>query len=315
MKIEHLRLFISVIQCGSINKAAKETYISQQQLNNILTAMEEELRMPLLIRSHKGVRPTEAGKLLLEYAKNMINSYVEMQYKMNLMSLSGEIKVQSKGICHLHTPALFSTFIPDFYAEFSKTFPDIHLILYTDLANGKPMSELQTGHYYLDGNNRPDLLDKFYGQKYNSFSLSKFWIYLVAHRESLYLQSTPRPSYIPHVRTTLASIPMELFSENQILVYAANIQQLLEITNQTKSVCNFPGIFSLEILEQYPDLRLVDDVEPDLSQFCLVYSEETASSMTKADKVMINFLSNYLQSKVDCFVATAKTENSVSSIT
>lgn len=308
MKIEHLRLFISVIQSGSINKAAKETYISQQQLNNILTAMEEELRMPLLIRTHKGVRPTEAGKLLLEYAGEIINHYVDMQYKMNLMSLSGENTVQSKGVCHLHTPALFSTFLVDFYAEFTRNFPEIKLILYTDLANGKAMSELQTGHYYLDGNNRPDLLDKFYGKKYNSFSLSKFWIYLVAHRESPYWQSTPRPSYIPYVRTTLASIPLELFSENQILVYAANIHQLLDITNQTKSVCNFPSIFSLEILEQYPNLRLVDDIEPNLSQFCLVYSEETAKQMTKADKTMINFLNNYLQSKVDRFATTLETK-------
>lgn len=301
MKVEHLRLFISVIQYGSINKAAKESYISQQQLNNILTAMEEELRIPLLIRSHKGVRPTRAGELLLDYAKDIVNQYTDLQYKINLIGLSDEETEQGKGICHLHTPPLFSTFLSEFYAEFTKSYPEIQLVLYTDLANGKAMSELRVGHYYLDGNNRPDLLDKFYGKQYNSFSLSKFWTYLVAHRESPYLQIAPRTSYVPYVRTTLASIPTEVFDENQILVYAANIQQLLDITNQTKSVCNFPGIFPPEILESYKDLVLVQEAESYLSQFCLVYSEETAAKMTKADKVMINFLNNFLQKRVDDF--------------
>ena len=39
MKIENIRLFLEVVQLGSINKAAEKLYISQQSLSTIMKNM------------------------------------------------------------------------------------------------------------------------------------------------------------------------------------------------------------------------------------------------------------------------------------
>ncbi len=79
MKIEHLRYFISVANTKSINHAAKELYISQQQLNNILTSLEEEMQLTLLVRTNKGVSLTEDGAEFVKYAEKILTDYSAMQ--------------------------------------------------------------------------------------------------------------------------------------------------------------------------------------------------------------------------------------------
>ena len=43
MKNEQLRNFIKVVDCGSINKAAEQLYVSQPSLSRSIHSLEEEM--------------------------------------------------------------------------------------------------------------------------------------------------------------------------------------------------------------------------------------------------------------------------------
>jgi DNA-binding transcriptional LysR family regulator len=60
MKIQHLRVFIAVVDCGGVVKAAERLRISQPSISAGLKALEEELGQPLFRRRGAGrsLRPT-----------------------------------------------------------------------------------------------------------------------------------------------------------------------------------------------------------------------------------------------------------------
>ncbi len=77
MKIENIRLFLDVVQYGSINKAAEKNFIAQQNLSVIIKNMEKELNTTLLMRNNAGITLTYSGKEFLNCAKNIVQSYDE----------------------------------------------------------------------------------------------------------------------------------------------------------------------------------------------------------------------------------------------
>ena len=62
---------IAVAECGSISQAAEVLYISQPSLSRYLSSLENELGVALFIRTIDGTELTEAGKLYVEYAKEI----------------------------------------------------------------------------------------------------------------------------------------------------------------------------------------------------------------------------------------------------
>ena len=58
-------------ECGSISKAAELLYISQPSLSRYLSNLENELGMALFVRTINGTELTEAGKIYVEYAKEI----------------------------------------------------------------------------------------------------------------------------------------------------------------------------------------------------------------------------------------------------
>ena len=75
MKIENIRLFLEVVQLGSINKAAEKLYISQPNLSVIIKNMETELGVKLLVRNNTGIRLTTAGEAFFGSAQTIIQAY------------------------------------------------------------------------------------------------------------------------------------------------------------------------------------------------------------------------------------------------
>lgn len=77
MKIENIRLFLDVVQYGSINKAAEKNFIAQQNLSVIIKNMEKELNTTLFMRNNVGISLTDNGNEFLKCAQNIIQSYDE----------------------------------------------------------------------------------------------------------------------------------------------------------------------------------------------------------------------------------------------
>lgn len=64
-----LRSFYAVAQAGSIAGAAQTAFISQPALSKAVKELEKQLGVPLFERGARGVKLTESGASLLEYAR------------------------------------------------------------------------------------------------------------------------------------------------------------------------------------------------------------------------------------------------------
>jgi DNA-binding transcriptional LysR family regulator len=69
MNRNHLALFHAVAEAGSVTGAAERLRVSQPAVSKQILELEAALGVPLLERLPRGVRLTEAGKLLAEYAR------------------------------------------------------------------------------------------------------------------------------------------------------------------------------------------------------------------------------------------------------
>jgi len=68
-KLKHL---IAVVEAGNMTAAAKVLYLSQPSLSIQIKDLEEVLQVPLLMRYHKGVRPTPAAQILITGGRELI---------------------------------------------------------------------------------------------------------------------------------------------------------------------------------------------------------------------------------------------------
>ncbi len=72
MDLRQLKYFVQIVDSGSLAKASRQLYIAQPALSQQLSKLEAEIGKPLLIRSSKGVTPTENGAALLHHARFML---------------------------------------------------------------------------------------------------------------------------------------------------------------------------------------------------------------------------------------------------
>ncbi|MCL2482012.1 MAG: LysR family transcriptional regulator [Propionibacteriaceae bacterium] len=69
-----LLIFKTVVDVGSISAGARVLGRTQPSVTEHIRALEHSLKVPLLIRSSKGVVPTEAGRMLLAHANAIAGS-------------------------------------------------------------------------------------------------------------------------------------------------------------------------------------------------------------------------------------------------
>jgi DNA-binding transcriptional LysR family regulator len=73
--LEKLRLFLVVLEEGSLRRAADRLRISQSAITRQMQALELDLGGPVLERTSAGVRPTNGGHALAERAKTLLADY------------------------------------------------------------------------------------------------------------------------------------------------------------------------------------------------------------------------------------------------
>jgi len=69
-----LKLFISVIDHGSITRAAEREHIVPSAASKRIADLEAQLGVALLVRQHAGVVPTAAGEALVRHAREVIKT-------------------------------------------------------------------------------------------------------------------------------------------------------------------------------------------------------------------------------------------------
>ena len=82
MEVKELNYLIALAEEKSISKAAERLYMAQSSLSQFLSTMEANLGYRLFIRQSNGVRPTEAGRIMIRYAYNTISEFHRVQDEM-----------------------------------------------------------------------------------------------------------------------------------------------------------------------------------------------------------------------------------------
>jgi LysR family nitrogen assimilation transcriptional regulator len=72
IELKQLRYFVRIVDLGSLSRAAGDVHIAQSALSQHVATLEREFNTPLLLRSARGVIPTEAGKQLYRHAQSML---------------------------------------------------------------------------------------------------------------------------------------------------------------------------------------------------------------------------------------------------
>ncbi len=67
-------VFNSVAEAGNISHAAKQLFISQPAVSKAIQSLEDNLKTTLFVRSSRGVKMTEEGKLLYEHTRSAFDT-------------------------------------------------------------------------------------------------------------------------------------------------------------------------------------------------------------------------------------------------
>ena len=71
MDLNHLTTFCTVVEAGSISKAAKELYVTQPAISQKIQELEEHYKAQLLDRTNRGIQPTEIGLYVYSEAQKI----------------------------------------------------------------------------------------------------------------------------------------------------------------------------------------------------------------------------------------------------
>lgn len=124
MDLADLRLFLRVVEAGSITAGAARAHLALASTSERLRAMEAEAGIALLTRHPRGVTTTEAGEALAHHARLMLRQQALLREELQ------EFASGARGTLHLYanTGAL-TTFLPGRLAPWMAARPRLHVDL------------------------------------------------------------------------------------------------------------------------------------------------------------------------------------------
>jgi DNA-binding transcriptional LysR family regulator len=124
MDWDKLRIFHAVAEAGSFTHAGHELNLSQSAVSRQISALEEDLRVPLFHRHARGLILTEQGEVLHRTAHEVFTKLAAAKTRLmdSREKPSGELKVTT-------TVGLGSVWLTPRIKEFMELYPDIQVQL------------------------------------------------------------------------------------------------------------------------------------------------------------------------------------------
>jgi DNA-binding transcriptional LysR family regulator len=140
MTLQQLRYFISVAQNLSFSRAAQIHYVSQTAVSQQIKLLEEELGVSLLVRTHRTVGPTAAGRLFYDYAVQIVSLAEQAQTKVRELA-----QLQTKTLRIAVGRGLETVAFMEQLLTFKERHPELELAFYAQ-SYQQGLSELQQGN-------------------------------------------------------------------------------------------------------------------------------------------------------------------------
>lgn len=125
MTVRHLKVFIAVADCGKMSLAAKQLYIAQPTVSQIIAEMEQYYHTRLFERLSKKLYITDAGRQLLQYARHIVALFDEMELQLQYAAAHVSLKVGA-------SITIGSRCLTPILSRFEREFPAIRAHAYID---------------------------------------------------------------------------------------------------------------------------------------------------------------------------------------
>ncbi|BDU21701.1 LysR family transcriptional regulator [Dyella sp. GSA-30] len=123
MDLNAIRMFVAVVQAGSLSTAAARLGTPLPTLSRRIRDLERQLNVQLLERSARGTKLTDAGTRLYEHASRGIEALLEAKQAVT------SDQARLKGHLRLSLPTSFEPWW-DLLAAFQERYPDIQVHVY-----------------------------------------------------------------------------------------------------------------------------------------------------------------------------------------
>src|SRR6266403_5115235 len=131
MEIHQLRYFVAVADEGSFSRAAAKVRVAQPSLSQQIRKLEAEVGQPLFDRLPRSVVLTEAGRCLIDYARQILASIGDARRCVDELKdgVSGRLEVGA-------IPTSAPYIRPELVVTFQEHYPDVTLEIVEDVTEG-----------------------------------------------------------------------------------------------------------------------------------------------------------------------------------
>ena len=112
--VKAMRLFLTVVQTGSLSGAGRQSGLSPASVSRQITALEDDLGVRLLNRTSRRLSLSEAGQVYLEHAERLLQDIDELRDAVSQMAVKprGTLRIQSRiSLGTQHVAPLIPTFL------------------------------------------------------------------------------------------------------------------------------------------------------------------------------------------------------------
>ncbi len=130
MQIETLKVFCDLVESRSFSQAAVRNYVTQSAVSQQIKALEGRFETPLLVRDGRSVSPTEAGRILHEAAREILDRFNSAKLEMKSVGqeMAGTVRVAT-----IYSVGLYE--LSRVVKAFLKTYPKVNLHVEYSRAN------------------------------------------------------------------------------------------------------------------------------------------------------------------------------------
>lgn len=122
MDIQELEAFWWIAQTGSFNRAAEKLYLTQPSVTARIQALEKELGQQLFERKPRGVRLTDAGRVLLPHVERVLQDLRKARQAIH------DLHAATGGTLSVGSALTTSTYtLPDILREFKSAHPQVEV--------------------------------------------------------------------------------------------------------------------------------------------------------------------------------------------
>jgi len=128
VEVHQLNCFLAVVEEGSFNRAAARLHKTQPAISYQVKQLEDELGMSLFHRGARRITPTQAGNVLAQHARDVVDLLRRSKEAVERLSegVAGEIRIGTVNSVGIY-------FLPDLLRNMREKYPKVHpTVLYRD---------------------------------------------------------------------------------------------------------------------------------------------------------------------------------------